>query len=166
MAAAYGFHIAENQAFLDGNNRTALASAITFLRLNGWSLVADELDAAQQILDLATKNQTKRGLVEWFEANSKSRPSLELRIFFAQVSWQEFYAAFSAIAPDSPGATQTQVVSTLDECRAHVPAADGLAAALLASQQRGDEQGRITALAALKTLAALYRIAEDMGYEW
>jgi len=36
MAAAYAFHIPENQPFVDGNKRTALV----FLDINGW-LVAD-----------------------------------------------------------------------------------------------------------------------------
>jgi death-on-curing family protein len=40
MAAAYGFHIAQNQAFVDGNKRTGLLSAIVFLDLNG-ILIAD-----------------------------------------------------------------------------------------------------------------------------
>lgn len=31
MSAAYAFHIAENQPFLDGNKRTALVSALVFL---------------------------------------------------------------------------------------------------------------------------------------
>lgn len=35
MAAAYAFHLAKNHAFLDGNKRTALASALVFLALNG-----------------------------------------------------------------------------------------------------------------------------------
>jgi death-on-curing protein len=35
MAAAYAFHIAENQPFVDGNKRAALNAAITFLGLNG-----------------------------------------------------------------------------------------------------------------------------------
>src|SRR5437764_12825957 len=35
MAAAYAFHIAENQPFLDGNKRTALTAALTFLDING-----------------------------------------------------------------------------------------------------------------------------------
>jgi death on curing protein len=34
VAAAYAFHIAEAQAFLDGNKRTAIASALAFLALN------------------------------------------------------------------------------------------------------------------------------------
>jgi death-on-curing protein len=38
MAAAYAFHIAENQSFVDGNKRTGLAAALTFLRINGVSV--------------------------------------------------------------------------------------------------------------------------------
>lgn len=34
VAAAYAFHIAEAQAFLDGNKRTAIAAALAFLSFN------------------------------------------------------------------------------------------------------------------------------------
>ena len=40
MAAAYAFHIAENQPFVDGNKRTGLNAAIVFLDINGW-IVSD-----------------------------------------------------------------------------------------------------------------------------
>jgi death-on-curing protein len=36
MAAAYAFHIAENQPFVDGNKRAALNAALVFLDINGW----------------------------------------------------------------------------------------------------------------------------------
>jgi death-on-curing protein len=36
MAAAYAFHIAESQGFVDGNKRTGAAAALVFLQLNGW----------------------------------------------------------------------------------------------------------------------------------
>jgi death-on-curing protein len=35
QAAAYMFHIIKNHAFIDGNKRTGLAAAITFLGING-----------------------------------------------------------------------------------------------------------------------------------
>lgn len=35
IAAAYCFHIAQAQAFLDGNKRTAVAAGLAFLKLNG-----------------------------------------------------------------------------------------------------------------------------------
>ncbi len=38
MAAAYAFHISENQPFLDGNKRAAMGAALVFLRMNGLRL--------------------------------------------------------------------------------------------------------------------------------
>ena len=38
MAAAYAFHISENQPFVDGNKRTGLAAALVFLELNRMSV--------------------------------------------------------------------------------------------------------------------------------
>jgi death on curing protein len=35
MAAAYAFHISQNQPFVDGNKRTGLVGALVFLELNG-----------------------------------------------------------------------------------------------------------------------------------
>ena len=35
MAAAYAFHIAQNQPFVDGNKRTGLLAALVFLDVNG-----------------------------------------------------------------------------------------------------------------------------------
>ena len=37
MAAAYLFHISRNHPFIDGNKRTAIAAALTFLEVNGFS---------------------------------------------------------------------------------------------------------------------------------
>ena len=39
MAAAYAFHIAESQAFVDGNKRTGLNAALVFLLMNGLEVV-------------------------------------------------------------------------------------------------------------------------------
>jgi len=48
IAAAYAFHLAESQAFLDGNKRTGMAAALTFLRVNGKTVTrhTEELHAA------------------------------------------------------------------------------------------------------------------------
>ena len=35
MAAAYAFHLSQNHPFVDGNKRTALASSLVFLEMNG-----------------------------------------------------------------------------------------------------------------------------------
>ena len=39
MAAAYALHIAESQAFLDGNKRVGVLAAIVFLDLNGFRIL-------------------------------------------------------------------------------------------------------------------------------
>ncbi len=60
IAAAYLFHIAKNHAFVDGNKRTALTSALTFLDLNGVTVQAttDELVALVEgvVADRVTKS--------------------------------------------------------------------------------------------------------------
>ena len=38
MAAAYAYHLCQNHPFFDGNKRTALACALTFLELNDVSV--------------------------------------------------------------------------------------------------------------------------------
>ena len=38
LAASYGYGLAKNHAFVDGNKRIAFAAADVFLRINGWRL--------------------------------------------------------------------------------------------------------------------------------
>ncbi len=42
VAAAYVFGLARNHAFVDGNKRTAIVTALTFLAVNGYALAADD----------------------------------------------------------------------------------------------------------------------------
>ena len=65
LAAAYAFALSSNHPFLDGNKRVALASLDVFLRLNGWKLVATEVDAAATILALAAGKLTEAQLEAW-----------------------------------------------------------------------------------------------------
>lgn len=59
VAAAYAFHLAESQAFLDGNKRTGIAVALVFLRLNGVTVLraTEELYAA--MIAIAEKRMGK-----------------------------------------------------------------------------------------------------------
>ncbi len=41
-AAAYLYHVSQAHAFIDGNKRTAMAAALTFLKLNGHDIDADD----------------------------------------------------------------------------------------------------------------------------
>ena len=64
MAAAYAFHIAENQPFLDGNKRTALSSALVFLDLNGSEVLDPEEKLYQMMIDIANRKADKYALAE------------------------------------------------------------------------------------------------------
>jgi death-on-curing protein len=44
LAAAYGFGIARNHPFSDGNKRTAFVAVELFLALNGFELMASDAD--------------------------------------------------------------------------------------------------------------------------
>lgn len=60
MAAAYAFHICQNHPFFDGNKRTALASALVFLELNGISLDDPKGKLLDAMLDMANGNLSKQ----------------------------------------------------------------------------------------------------------
>ena len=62
MAAAYAFHIAENQPFIDGNKRTALNAALVFLDINGWIVIDPDERLYDAMLSIATRRLDKRGL--------------------------------------------------------------------------------------------------------
>lgn len=65
LAAAYGFGIARNHPFIDGNKRTALASMIVFLGLNGLDLDAPPETTTAMILSLAAGEITEDVLAAW-----------------------------------------------------------------------------------------------------
>jgi death-on-curing protein len=53
VAAAYLFYVCRNHAFHDGNKRAAMASAITFLRLNAIEPAGDSAEWEELMLDVA-----------------------------------------------------------------------------------------------------------------
>jgi death-on-curing protein len=63
MAAAYLFHISQNQPFNDGNKRTGLAAALVFLDLNGVSV---EREAEAMAQGKAGKAEVARELARLF----------------------------------------------------------------------------------------------------
>lgn len=52
IAAAYLFYLCRNHAFVDGNERTAMTSAIVFLRLNDIEPKADGAEWEKLVLDV------------------------------------------------------------------------------------------------------------------
>ena len=73
MAAAYLFHLAKNHPFFDGNKRTALAAALVFLELNGWSLDADPDELTETVLGVAAGAASKAALAVFFETHARRR---------------------------------------------------------------------------------------------
>jgi death on curing protein len=71
LAAAYGFGIARNHPFVDGNKRTALASMIVFLGLNGFDLDAPREQATAIILGLAADEISEEALARWIADHIK-----------------------------------------------------------------------------------------------
>lgn len=59
QAAVLAHGIAEGQLFVDGNKRTALAAALTFLDLNGWTIAAPQRERAEWILELRSGGTTE-----------------------------------------------------------------------------------------------------------
>jgi death on curing protein len=66
IAAAYAFHIAEGQCFLDGNKRTAATAALSFLRINGVALVFSETMLYDLLIGIAEKRYGKADLAAYF----------------------------------------------------------------------------------------------------
>ncbi len=72
-AAAYGFGIARNHPFSDGNMRTAFVFAELFLALNGNELVADDLDCVATMLAVAAGELDEATFAAWLRQHSVKR---------------------------------------------------------------------------------------------
>jgi death-on-curing protein len=68
QAAAYAFHICQNHPFIDGNKRTALATALVFLSLNGIELDDPKEDLYELMMKVAKGKATKPELATKFRA--------------------------------------------------------------------------------------------------
>ena len=70
LAAAYAFGIASNHAFGDGNKRTSAVVTELFLRLNGLSLTASDVDIVQTWSELGAGRLTESALAKWLRQNT------------------------------------------------------------------------------------------------
>lgn len=66
MACTYAFHISENHPFIDGNKRTALASALVFLDLNGYDFTSSEEKVYDTMMAVAKGELKKDQLMDFF----------------------------------------------------------------------------------------------------
>jgi death-on-curing protein len=70
LAAAYGFGLARNHPFYDGNKRAAFLAIGLFLQINGQKLIADPAEAAAVIFNLAEGGLSEPELADWIRRNS------------------------------------------------------------------------------------------------
>jgi death on curing protein len=69
LAASYGFGLARNHPFVDGNKRAAFLAMGIFLAINGVNFRPQQDDATQTILSLAAGDLSEADLAEWIGAN-------------------------------------------------------------------------------------------------
>ncbi|NEP55682.1 MAG: type II toxin-antitoxin system death-on-curing family toxin [Symploca sp. SIO2G7] len=70
LAAAYGYGLAKNHPFIDGNKRTAFTVMATFLLVNGYLLDVPEKEVVQMMERLASDQEIQESLAQWLRKNS------------------------------------------------------------------------------------------------
>ncbi len=73
LAAAYGFGLVRNPAFVDGNKRAAFLATGLFLALNGQRLVTTQADATLTMLALAAGDLSEDAFADWLRAHTQPR---------------------------------------------------------------------------------------------
>ena len=73
LSAAYLVSLVRQQGFLDGNKRSALAAALTFLHVNGYDLYRPFDEVFAMTLASAKNMVTEAQVVAWFREHMISR---------------------------------------------------------------------------------------------
>lgn len=73
LAAAYGYGLARNHPFADGNKRVAFLAVGMFLRLNGLRLIASQAEATAAILALAAGDIDEPTFAAWLRERTAPR---------------------------------------------------------------------------------------------
>ena len=68
-AAAYGFGLAKNHAFVDGNKRIAFMSMLVFLRKNNVRFAPAPAEATAMMMSLAAGEVSEESLARWIRDN-------------------------------------------------------------------------------------------------
>ncbi|MCX6954102.1 MAG: type II toxin-antitoxin system death-on-curing family toxin, partial [Verrucomicrobia bacterium] len=77
IGAAYAFHLAECQAFLDGNKRTAAVCAGTFLEYNGCVDRSDDRELYEAMIAISAGQLDKAGLASCCGCSSRARLAVD-----------------------------------------------------------------------------------------
>lgn len=70
LAGAYGFGLARNHPFVDGNKRVSAVVSEPFLALNGLDLIADDAALVTTWLALAACDLDDAALAEWLRQHT------------------------------------------------------------------------------------------------
>jgi death-on-curing protein len=82
LAAGYGFALAKNHPYNDGNKRIAFVVMAVFAELNGFELDAPEQDVVEQMLRLAAGSLDEEGLADWLRQRLAHNPrACDLRFY-------------------------------------------------------------------------------------
>lgn len=73
LAASYGYGISRNHPFIDGNKRTGFVAAELFLRLNGWTLAADDASCVLTMLAVAAGEISEDAFAAWLREHAVVR---------------------------------------------------------------------------------------------
>lgn len=167
MAAAYAFHICKNHAFVDGNKRAATAAMLAFMADNGWTFDAAADDAERTILALAAGELDKPAFTEWTRKQMREKPRMELREFFARLSYQSIAECLEAgLVHDYPERSHEERFDTIMEAARAIPAIHEANIGATRCEQEGNPESATILRGQTSLLTAIYRIAQDMGYEW
>lgn len=70
-AGALCHSLIKNHAFVDGNKRTSLLSAMTFLELNGYRFTCEQEELVEFGLKIDNENISAEGIAAWLKAHCK-----------------------------------------------------------------------------------------------
>lgn len=69
LAAAYGYGLAKNHGYVDGNKRVAFMAIFSFLYRNGLLLTATEPEAVVAMTEVAAGERGEQDLTDWIRAH-------------------------------------------------------------------------------------------------
>ena len=73
LAAAYGFGLARNHPYSDGNKRVAFVTMGMFLGLNGLEFTASEAEVVTTLVSLASGTLDEDTLADWIRLHTEKR---------------------------------------------------------------------------------------------
>jgi death on curing protein len=73
LAASYCYGIAKNHPFVDGNKRAALLCIGLFLAINGYRLIASQVNTIETMLGVAAGKVSEQELAIWIAQSSRER---------------------------------------------------------------------------------------------